>query len=146
LRHPGSTLDMVSARPICASWPSRRSRELAAGNDALWPAPRRPALSANGRDLRLYGSRGQQRSAALALKLAELRAMTAATGAAPLLLLDDVMSELDASGAARCWPCIEGVPQAIVTTTDWEDFSPELRDRAQCLHVTAGAVQEVTPP
>ena len=50
----------------------------------------------NDRDLRLFGSRGQQRSAALALKLAEVRAMTDATGSTPLLLLDDVMSELDA--------------------------------------------------
>ena len=92
-------------------------------------------LLADERDLRTYGSRGQQRSAALSLKLAEVQAMTDATGAAPLLLLDDVMSELDAKRRSTLLEALAGVEQAIVTTTDWDDFSPDFRATAHCLHV-----------
>src|SRR5690606_1665663 len=94
----------------------------------------------NGRDLRAYGSRGQQRSAALSLKLAEVHAMTASDGIAPLLLLDDVMSELDAQRRSTLLETLNGVQQAVITTTDWEDFTPDFRRQAQCLHVCAGTV------
>ena len=50
----------------------------------------------NGRNTRIYGSQGQQRTAALALKMAQVDVMTAEIGETPVLLLDDVMSELDA--------------------------------------------------
>ncbi|MBP8293777.1 MAG: DNA replication/repair protein RecF [Caldilineaceae bacterium] len=125
---------------------SRRTRELAAGNTLYGPHRDDLRLLANGRDLRLYGSRGQQRSAALALKLAELLLMTRTTGEAPLLLLDDVMSELDAQRRSTLLAALNGVPQAIITTTDWEDFAPDLRARAQCFHVSGGAVIPVVPP
>jgi DNA replication and repair protein RecF len=95
---------------------------------------------ANKRDLRTYGSRGQQRSAALSLKLAEVDAMTQETGAAPLLLLDDVMSELDARRRSTLLAALNGVEQAILTTTDWEDFTPAFRQAAQCMYVHAGTV------
>lgn len=123
---------------------ARRSREIAAGTTLYGPHRDDLRFLANGRDLRTYGSRGQQRSAALALKLAEVRAMTAATGAAPLLLLDDVMSELDAGRRSMLLAVIDDVPQAIVTTTDWEDFSPAFRSRARCFHVHSGIVEAVS--
>ncbi|RIK35664.1 MAG: DNA replication and repair protein RecF, partial [Chloroflexi bacterium] len=94
----------------------------------------------NGRDLRAFGSRGQQRSAALSLKLAEVQVMAAGDGVAPLLLLDDVMSELDAQRRGTLLKTLEGVRQAVITTTDWEDFAPEFRRAAQCLHVCAGTI------
>ena len=124
---------------------SRRARELAAGSTLYGPHRDDLRLLANGHDLRSYGSRGQQRSAALALKLAELVAMTRATGEAPLLLLDDVMSELDAQRRSTLLAVLEGVPQAIISTTDWDDFTPEFRSRAQCLHVAAGSVVAAQP-
>ncbi|GIK74163.1 MAG: DNA replication and repair protein RecF [Chloroflexota bacterium] len=122
---------------------ARRVRELAAGTTLYGPHRDDLRFLANGRDLRVYGSRGQQRSAALSLKLAEVRAMTAATGLAPLLLLDDVMSELDAERRAMLLAVIDDVPQAIVTTTDWEDFTPEFRQRARCFYVHSGIVETV---
>ena len=98
---------------------------------------------ANARDLRTFGSRGQQRTAALALKLAELQVSTAATGMAPLLLLDDVMSELDLPRRNTLLHALTGVEQAIVTTTDWSDFAPDFRRQAQLFHVHGGAVSPV---
>lgn len=124
---------------------SRRSRELAAGTTLYGPHRDDLRIVANGRDLRTYGSRGQQRTAALALKLAELQISTARAGHAPLLLLDDVMSELDQRRRNTLLSALHDVPQAIVTTTDWEDFSPTFRQQAQRFHVHGGTVQPITP-
>jgi DNA replication and repair protein RecF len=119
----------------------RRAREIQAATTMYGPHRDDLRFLVNGRDLRLFGSRGQQRSAALALKLAEVRAMTDATGATPLLLLDDVMSELDAQRRALLLQVLGDADQAILTTTDWDDFSPEFRHHAQRLTVSGGVVQ-----
>jgi DNA replication and repair protein RecF len=120
---------------------SRRAREIDAGATLYGPQRDDLRFLANGRDLRLYGSRGQQRSAALSLKLAEVQAMTQRTGAPPLLLLDDVMSELDAGRRRMLLTALEGVEQAILTTTDWEDYTPEFRARARCIYVAGGGLR-----
>jgi len=122
---------------------NRRSRELAAGNTLYGPHRDDIRFVANGRDLRAYGSRGQQRTAALALKLAELQVSTEVTGVAPLLLLDDVMSELDEQRRSTLLAALDVVPQALITTTDWNDFTPEFRGRAQLLHVQSGTVAPI---
>jgi DNA replication and repair protein RecF len=118
----------------------RRSRELAAGMTLYGPHRDDLRFLSNQRDLRVYGSRGQQRSAALSLKLAEVQVMTDSTGSAPLLLLDDVMSELDAQRRNMLLEVLAGVEQAVVTTTDWEDFSTEFRQQAQRIHVCDGTL------
>ena len=120
---------------------SRRSRELAAGTTLYGPHRDDLRFLANGHDLRTYGSRGQQRTAALALKLAEVQAMQDETGEAPLLLLDDVMSELDAHRRATLLTALAGVNQAVLTTTDWADFSPDFREKAQLLTVQDGTLR-----
>ena len=122
---------------------ARRRRELAAGTTLYGPHRDDLRFVANGRDLRTFGSRGQQRSAALALKLAELAVSTATTGVAPLLLLDDVMSELDANRRHTLLTALDGVQQTIVTTTDWEDFAPSFRAQAQLFQVQSGTVRSV---
>lgn len=123
----------------------RRTRELEAGSTLYGPHREDFRFLVNGRDLRLYGSRGQQRSGALAAKLAEVQVMRERTGSAPLLLLDDVMSELDANRRATLLRTLRDVPQAIVTTTDWEDFAPDFRRAARTLHVQAGSVVDMAP-
>jgi DNA replication and repair protein RecF len=70
--------------------------------------------------------------------------MTAETGETPILLLDDVMSELDAQRRATLLAALAGVSQAVVTATDWEDFSPEFRAQAQLLHVDGGLLQPIS--
>ncbi len=77
-------------------------------------------LLVNGYDLRLYGSQGQHRTAALALKLGELSVMGEATGEPPILILDDVLSELDGSRRAGLMKAVEGV-QAFITCVKVED-------------------------
>ena len=121
----------------------RRAREIAAGNTLYGPHRDDLRLLANGRDQRLYGSRGQQRTAALSLKLAEVHTMAEAGGSTPLLLLDDVMSELDARRRSTLLSALDGVRQAILTTTDWGDFTPEFRQRAQLFQVSGASVTPI---
>ena len=76
------------------------------------------ALRREGRELRAYGSRGQVRLGLLALLLAERDELAAERRAAPLLLLDDVMSELDASRRTRLVDVLRASGQSIVTATE----------------------------
>jgi DNA replication and repair protein RecF len=92
----------------------------------------------DGRDLATFASRGQQRTAILAFKLAELDLLTALDGKPPLLLLDDVFSELDPDRRSHLVRRIAALPQAFVTTTTLEDIDPALRRQARSWRVTAG--------
>ena len=76
------------------------------------------ALRRDGRDLRSYGSRGQVRLGLLALLLAEREELAAERGAPPLLLLDDVMSELDAPRRSRLVDVLRAGGQSVVTATE----------------------------
>jgi DNA replication and repair protein RecF len=87
------------------------------------------ALTSEGRLLRSYGSQGQQRLALLALLLAEREAIGGVRGHPPLMLLDDVMSELDGERRERLVSLLGGGPggQSVITTTDL-DHVPGARD------------------
>ncbi len=87
-----------------------------------------------------YASRGQGRTIALSLKLAEVALMKKETGEDPLLLLDDVMSELDAARRAALAQTVIDAPQALITATDLQDFTPEFLERARVLQVCDGAI------
>ncbi|GAC1578930.1 MAG: DNA replication/repair protein RecF [Candidatus Elarobacter sp.] len=75
-------------------------------------------LVVDGKPLAAFGSQGQQRTAVLALKVAEYDVMRARAGDAPILLLDDVLSELDAERAGGFLAAVEGFEQAFLTTTE----------------------------
>ena len=92
----------------------------------------------DGRDLATFASRGQQRTAILALKLAELDHVTALDGRPPLLLLDDVFSELDPERRSHLVRRIAALPQAFVTTTTLDDLDPELLAVATAWEVRTG--------
>ncbi len=76
------------------------------------------SFSVEGRDLRTYGSRGQQRLALLALLLAEREELTAVRDAAPLMLLDDPMSELDAGRRERLVEVLRAGGQSVIAATE----------------------------
>jgi DNA replication and repair protein RecF len=113
-------------------------KELWNGTTLVGPHRDDLAFELGGRDLAGFGSRGQQRTAILALKLAELDLLTALDGRPPLLLLDDVFSELDPARRAHLVRRISELPQAFVTTTALEDLDPELRAVATAWAVTTG--------
>lgn len=91
-------------------------------------------------DMRSYGSRGQQRSVALALRLAEARLMTERRGEDPVVLLDDVLSELDPGRRERLLGLLDGVEQSLLTTADLAVLPPAWLERATVLEVSAGRV------
>lgn len=94
----------------------------------------------NGRALSSYGSRGQQRTAILALKMAEINWMTAVTGEQPILLLDEVVAELDAQRRAALLQTVQSAQQAILTATDPAMFTAEFLARAASLKVENGRI------
>ena len=96
------------------------------------------AFTMAGRDLAGFASRGQQRTAILALKLAELDLVTAHDARPPLLLLDDVFSELDPARRGHLVRRISELPQAFVTTTTLDDLDPALRAAATPWEVRGG--------
>lgn len=98
-------------------------------------------LHINNRDAGLYGSRGQARTAVMALKLAELAWMKERTGKYPILLLDEVIAELDSSRRAFLLERIDGVTQTLLTTTEMEIFTPQFIERATTWHVTDGQIE-----
>ena len=91
------------------------------------------------REMAGTASRGQQRSAILAFKLAQLDLLAAIDGRPPLLLLDDVFSELDPARRAHLVRRIAALPQAFVTTTTLDDLDPELRAIGTAWHVESDA-------
>jgi DNA replication and repair protein RecF len=94
----------------------------------------------NGRDLGLYGSRGQNRTAVLALKLAELAWMQDISGEWPILLLDEVTAELDEHRRAYLLNSIFQADQVLLTTTETSLLPAEFLKGATQWRVTAGTI------
>ncbi len=99
-----------------------RENDIRRGTSTVGPHRDDLMLLLSGMDVRVYGSQGQQRTAALSLKLAELDIMRREVGEWPVLLLDDVMSELDPTRRRQLLKRFEGV-QTIVTCTDLSDLA-----------------------
>jgi DNA replication and repair protein RecF len=112
-------------------------------NGATLVGPHRDDVSfdLDGRELTGFASRGQQRTAILALKLAQLELLTAFAGRPPLLLLDDVFSELDPERRAHLVHRIGDLPQAFVTTTTLRDLDPALVAASTAWQVSPGRLE-----
>lgn len=118
-----------------------RQQDIVRGYTSVGPHRDDFSLVVDDVDMRTYGSQGQQRTAVLALKLAELEFIKAQTGEYPVLLLDDVMSELDRSRRSQLLHFIQDRIQTIITATDRE-FFPDwpLNDKCQVFAVRQGEV------
>jgi DNA replication and repair protein RecF len=114
-------------------------RDIERGLTSLGPHLDDVVLLADGRDLRSFGSQGEQRLALLALLLAEAETIADRTGVPPLLLLDDVLSELDPGRRQILAARVRSAGQALVTATD-AAMLPAAPD--QLLEVTPGTVLE----
>ncbi len=115
-----------------------RPRELGAGMTLVGPHRDDLRFFIDHVDMITYASRGQGRTIALSLKMAERELMRAETGEEPILLLDDVMSELDRPRRHALSQFIQNAAQAIVSCTDLDDFTPELIAQARVLRVNEG--------
>ena len=95
-----------------------RRADIQAGVTRIGPHRDDIAFLLGGHDAGAFGSRGEQRTVALALRLAEVELSTRRTGEPPVLLLDDILSELDRERRERVLAAAYGVDQAIITTAD----------------------------
>jgi DNA replication and repair protein RecF len=114
-------------------------KEIWNGSTVIGPHRDDVAFELAGRYLAGFASRGQQRTAILAFKLAELDLLTVLDGHPPLLLLDDVFSELDPERRSHLVRRIAELPQAFVTTTTPADLDPGLLAIAHGWEVLPGA-------
>jgi DNA replication and repair protein RecF len=129
---------MYSGRPVTVGeLAARLERDLQRHATGLGPHLDDIAISAGGRDLRAFGSQGEQRLAVLALLLAEAE-LLAARGNPPLLLLDDVLSELDSKRRLALARWAEGWGQTVVTATSASVLATR---PAQLLEVFPGRVE-----
>ncbi len=119
-----------------------RPREVATGSTVVGPHRDDLRLLTGDVDMGTYASRGQARTVALALRLAEAAYLSTLRGDGPIVLLDDVLSELDARRRAQVLRRASSYEQVIITTTDLEPLGREFLRGATCFHVSAG---QVTP-
>jgi len=118
-----------------------RRKEIYSGVCTLGPHRDDLEFLVNGVNMLTYGSRGQQRTVALSAKLAELAYMRAGTGEEPILLLDDVFSELDSSRRQYLLQQILQHDQVLITTTDFASFPAEILAKAHKYQVVEGKIQ-----
>ncbi|HZS88794.1 MAG TPA: DNA replication/repair protein RecF [Chloroflexota bacterium] len=119
---------------------AQRQRELAAGVSLVGPHRDDLGFAVGGTDMTQFGSRGQQRSVALAIKLAELAYIRREAGEWPILLLDDATSELDAVRRAAVLEVASEHPQVFLTTAEPQNVMPAFDDAPQIWHVESGTL------
>ena len=95
----------------------------------------------NDKNIKNYGSQGQQRMTVLALKLAEIRIFKEITDKYPILLLDDVFSELDEVRKNNLLKYIEQNIQTIITTTDLANIDESIKENSKLIYIRNGSVK-----
>jgi DNA replication and repair protein RecF len=118
LRYESSLPEGAGEAEFAAALLARRRDEARRGQTLVGPHRDDLRIELDGRDMRVLGSRGQQRLLALALRLAEARPVAAAVGSAPVLLLDDALSELDAGAQAAVINELAGLGQVFLTSAE----------------------------
>ncbi len=133
----GARLAYEGDPPTEAELERRLERDLERGSTGIGPHLHDVSVVSAGRDLRAFGSQGEQRTAVLALLLAEAELLAGRTEDPPLLLLDDVLSELDQARRRVLAEQIQGRGQTLVTATTADALPVE---PAQLLEVSPGRV------
>ena len=134
---PDARLVYAGEPPTAAALEARLDKDVERGTTGLGPHLDDVAIVSGPRDLRSFGSQGEQRLAVLALLLAEAEAIAGRLGEPPLLLLDDVLSELDPARRRILGERLAASGQTLVTSTDASSLPVE---PAQLLEVTPGEV------
>ncbi|KUP09361.1 recombinase RecF [Bacillus coahuilensis p1.1.43] len=120
-----------------------REREKERGVTLFGPHRDDLEFRVNGRDVQTFGSQGQQRTTALSVKLAEIELIHSEIGEYPILLLDDVLSELDDYRQSHLLNTIQGKVQTFVTTTSTEGIDHQTLKEAATFRVDSGSILKV---
>ncbi|WP_034551590.1 DNA replication/repair protein RecF [Carnobacterium funditum] len=118
-----------------------QKRELDQGITLFGPHRDDLKFKVNGRHVQTYGSQGQQRTTALSVKLAEIDLMKEMTGEYPLLLLDDVLSELDDERQTHLLKAIQNKVQTFLTTTSLDGVKKEMLEAPKVFRIENGHVE-----
>ena len=122
---------------------ARRRDDLVAGMTRSGPHRDNMRFEIAGNDAAAFASRGQQRTAGLALRLAEVALSLERTGDAPLLLLDDILSELDEQRRERVLAAAYGVDQVLITSADEDRPGPTDLPDARRFRIDGGELRPV---
>jgi DNA replication and repair protein RecF len=117
---------------------SVKDREIERGVTLFGPHRDDLIFIVNDRDVQTFGSQGQQRTTALSVKLAEIELIKNEIGEFPILLLDDVLSELDDYRQSHLLSTIQGKVQTFVTTTSIDGINHETLKNANIYRVSKG--------
>lgn len=134
------TLEAIQQQ-LLQSLMDNRKRELFKATTFIGPHRDDLLFIVNGQNVQTYGSQGQQRTTALSVKLAEIDLMHAETGEYPVLLLDDVMSELDNERQVHLLETIEGKVQTFLTTTSLDHLKDKLTVEPDIFMVQQGEIE-----
>jgi DNA replication and repair protein RecF len=135
IRYEGPPEDLAEA--VHNSLPD----DLRKGSTSVGPHRDDLRVLLDGKEARSYGSQGQQRTAVVSLKLAEAALVARRTGERPVLLLDDVLSELDGERRAALLQQVAGEGQVIITSVEAGPFPADLISKAMVWTVANGAIQ-----
>lgn len=138
----GGDLERLFRRALHRS----RRREEAQGMTVVGPHRDSLLFLVNGRDAGKYGSRGQQHTVALSLRLAEAAYLRNQVGDSPILLLDDVFSELDSNRRQYLLESIVRFQQVIISTIEMDYFQPSFLSQANLLRVKQGQIEPLQAP
>jgi DNA replication and repair protein RecF len=120
-----------------------REREIDRGVTLVGPHRDDLQFIVNGRDVQTFGSQGQQRTTALSVKLAEIELIHSEIKEYPILLLDDVLSELDDYRQSHLLNTIQGKVQTFVTTTNVDGIDHQTLNEATTFEVEAGSMKRL---
>ncbi|MDR3240697.1 MAG: DNA replication/repair protein RecF [Lactobacillaceae bacterium] len=125
-------------KAMLARFEKLKIREIFMGTTLLGPQRDDLQFIVNDHDVAVFGSQGQQRTTALAVKLAEIDLMKSETGEYPILLLDDVLSELDASRQTHLLTAMQDKVQTFITTPSLSDVAKQLIKEPKIFNVKNG--------
>ncbi len=130
----------VVREQLRAAMAAAREEEIGRGQTVVGPHRDDVDVWLDDHEARLFASQGQQRTVVLSLKLAELHYLAERTGEQPVLLLDDVMSELDPARRERLLAALEPGPQALITAADLRDLPQSVLEHAALFRIEEGRV------
>ena len=130
---------LLLADALDVAWPE----EIRRGSSLVGPHRDDLQMLVDGKDLRQFGSQGEQRTAALALRVAEFSLLNRLLGESPVLLLDDILSELDRTRRAALLAHLAPLAQVLVTTTDVDALGLPPRDDVHLYGVVHGMVEVI---
>jgi DNA replication and repair protein RecF len=132
--------DAFTADALIAEIGRRRPKDIAAGTTTAGPHRDEVVIEIDGMGATSHGSQGQRRTAVLAIKIAQVDYWRDRRGTMPIVLLDDILSDLDAARREQVFALAAAFGQAIITATDFDALNPEITSGAEVHRIEAGRV------